>query len=72
MYGFAVPALDNPYNTVELRLPTIQQACSDTNYPDTELRITYLVKKVCFKVFDCNRYVQLKGLTVIGMCNLSV
>ena len=49
MYGFAVPPLENPHNTVELRLSTIQQACRETEYPDADLRVKYLVKKVTRK-----------------------
>ncbi|XP_067929235.1 N-lysine methyltransferase setd6-like isoform X2 [Watersipora subatra] len=44
MYGFAVLPQTNPYNTLELKLSTIDTACIQTDYPNWELRSEYLKK----------------------------
>lgn len=64
MYGFCVKPLSNPYNTTELRLPALRQACEQTGFPDAALRFDWLDKKVSQNLKISCRY----PITVFPVC----
>ncbi|KAF6030023.1 SETD6 [Bugula neritina] len=81
MYGFCVKPLSNPYNTTELRLPALRQACEQTGFPDAALRFDWLDKKLATECADYDgtmsaevkNYINRQSicLHVSGLCDSS-